>query len=214
MLASGPETDEISAYVDGLAPELPLEVLPALYAPKLDDAAGWQAPVVRVGDRHYSAADYDAWLRRNEGELIAQRLALLASVELAGRRAGVELRDEQIEARIELDRQLIIDEAFKGRPELWENDLRLRRRTTEIWRQEARERARMDLTAEALLFADENWLEQPDRQEHPRGSPRGRRARAPLHEPRQRGGRAPLPRAGADQGTHPGWRGFRGSGEA
>jgi parvulin-like peptidyl-prolyl isomerase len=160
MLASGPETDEISAYVDGLAPELPLEVLPALYAPKLDDAAGWQAPVVRVGSREYNAADYDAWLRRNEGELIAQRLALLASVEQAGKRAGIEISEEQIEARIELDKQLIIEEAFKGRPELWENDLRSRRRTTDTWLQEARERARMDLTAEALLFADENWLEQ------------------------------------------------------
>lgn len=160
MLANGPESDEVAAFVDALAQELPLEVLPALYAPNLETPEGWLAPVVRVGDREYSAAEYDAWLRRNEGELMAQRQALLACVELAGRRAGIELSEEQIEKRIEVDRQLIIEEAFKGRPELWENDLRLRRRTLEIWRQEARERARMDLTLEALLFADEAWLEQ------------------------------------------------------
>jgi hypothetical protein len=159
MLASGPEPDEVDAFIASLAADLPLEILPGLQTPELGTPEGWQSPVLKVGDRLVTAADYEKWLRHSEGEQMAQRLGMFAVVEQERQHLGIEFTPEQIEARLDADLELVIENGFKGRREAWEADLARRNRTVASWRKEARDRACMDLALEEMLYNDPDWVD-------------------------------------------------------
>ncbi|MHC4377371.1 MAG: peptidylprolyl isomerase [Planctomycetota bacterium] len=153
LIERGPEEDEVAQRLVELRAKYPLEVLV--------DLSDWTEerqranPVVgRIAQREIRADEVERWLRQTQGEPLLNRFRDRRVVARRAANNGIEVTREQIEERLDVERDRQITIGHLGNITEWVEGLAKRGRTEAQWRKEVGERVRMELQVEDLLMKD------------------------------------------------------------
>jgi hypothetical protein len=166
LLVAGPEPDEVRSALEPHWAARPLQLAPALTE---DDLTDLSRTALTVGETRVSLAEYARWMRVIHGQHLALWFAESLELERRAVELQLDLGEAVIEQRVEENLAMTIDRQFRNDRDKWLRHLESDGSDEAAWRREARERARLELIAEALYKRDRviteddvrsRWLEQ------------------------------------------------------
>ncbi|TDJ70193.1 MAG: hypothetical protein E2O39_10410 [Planctomycetota bacterium] len=126
-----------------------VEVRPAM-------TSGGDAPddvVLAISGQEISRGTYAAWLGVSRGSTLARSFVEGWLIEREARAAGITVTAQEVQARVDMEIQGLIDRFFDGDKQKWLLDIARKGSTEERNRRERTVRARVDLTVEQLMAA-------------------------------------------------------------
>ena len=131
-----------------IAQDMTVESLATIDAPaataEADDA------VLRISGRDVPRSEYGPWLRRYRGEIEARRFADRFRVHTVAQELGIEVTDEQVDARVAADTEAFVRDFYSGDREMWLRSLKKERRTEEDHLRIARSTTRVLLLLDGI----------------------------------------------------------------
>lgn len=153
LIERGPEEDEVYFRLLELRESMPLETLV--------DLSDWTPEHMRtnrvlgrVEGREIRSDEFELWLRQTQGEPMLPRFRDRQVVAQQAANAGISITQEEVDRRLDEERELQISLGHLGNRSEWIEALAKRGRTESQWRKEVGERVLMELQIEALMVRD------------------------------------------------------------
>ena len=110
-----------------------------------------ETPVLTLDGNPVSEAEYEDWLVRSRGPMVAREFSLMQIVEREAARRGIVLEDGAVETEVRRLREQRVRNAFQGSVDAWRRELRTLGRTERGLLLERRIDTRNGLLAERLI---------------------------------------------------------------
>ena len=155
LLAKGPEQDEIGRVWIELTEGLEFELNPELFNPDRTLEEGAPEPVALVIEgQPVGLAQFAEWMLATRGQGQARHFAEQWLVERRAREQGIEVSEAQIDDRAAEYVEWMINTGHNGSRESWLMYLKLSGRDSEHFMRELRDKKRVDLLVEELIFRE------------------------------------------------------------
>lgn len=155
LLAKGPEQDEVGRVWNELTEGLEFELNPELFNPDRTLEEGAPQPVALVIEgQPIGLAEFAGWMLATRGESQSRHFAEQWLVERQARELGIEVTETQIDDRAAEYVEWMINTGHNGSRESWMVYLKLSGRDSDHFMRELRDKKRVDLLVEELIFRE------------------------------------------------------------
>lgn len=155
LLAKGPEQDEVGRLWIELTENIEFELNPEIFDPNFRLEEGAPEPVALVVEgQPVTLSEYAEWLLVRRGEELARHFAEQWLVERKAREMGIEVSTEQIDERVAEYVEWMINTGHQGSRESWMMYLKLSGRDSEHFMRELRDKKRVELLVQELIFRE------------------------------------------------------------